>query len=505
MSFGKPSYTPLSRGEKIRVIFLFQIPSFWPSWESVYRAGTEDERFEVKLLWLDELAFSKAQMIGAEEFLTENQLAYAKFNEFNLTDYKPHIVVLQSPYDTTHRPVQALSLNFTALGARVVYIPYGIEISDTPLSRINHFYTFTVLNAWRIYVMSSEMAGHYKEHCPNRAAVRVCGHPKFDSYADKGRFEFPDELRRLIGNRRTVLWKMHFPKMEAGNTLITPNIDEYVKFADKVSDFPDLFFIFTPHPLMLAESDELETAAREKSQILLAMLATKENVYVYGASDYRAALSCAEAVIIDRSALMIEAALTGAPILYMYNADNIEKMTDAIAPLLESFYQGTTADDMVHFLERFRNGFDPKKEQRAKAFNACVPYTDGRCGERIVNDMADSILREAQSAPKPKIAIFGLGGLFRYYWEDTDIFSHDRFDIIVFSDNDASRWGERFHGIPVVKPEGLRDFSFDKIVVFSERYFMEIFRQLVYDVRIDIDRIYRLDKFLFEIISEADN
>ncbi|MDR1246029.1 MAG: CDP-glycerol glycerophosphotransferase family protein [Clostridiales Family XIII bacterium] len=493
---GEFNNTSLTEGEKIRIVFLFQIPSFWPSWESVYRACVEDERYDVRLVLLDELAFSKVQMAGAEEFLIENALRYTRFGEFDFSGYKPHIVMLQSPY-TSHRVAEALSYRFVSMGTRVVYIPYGIEISDTPLSRVSHFYTFAVLNAWRIYVISEKMAEIYKEYCPNRFAIRVTGLPRFDAYSRQNMKPFSKEIERLIGNRKVILWKMHFPKTE-DNTLVTPNLDEYLKFARTIEQIQELFFVFMPHPIMLARQSEfVDQISQEKSDSIIDLLREAENVYVYEISDYRPAILRADAVIIDRSALMIEAPVTGVPILYMYNPDNVEEMTEAIRPLVESFYQGTGADDMCRFIEMFQNGDDPKKEERAKAFRKCVPYTDGKCGERVANDMVGSLISE-KTAVKQRIAIFAVGKVLKYYWNETAVLRSESFEIIALSDNNASVWDTDFNGIPIVSPEGLRDYDFDLLVIFSEQYFKDIYKQLVHEVIIDIDKIMRFDKFLIQ-------
>ena len=41
---------PLYSGEKIRILFLFQVASFWPSMEPLYEELSKDCRFHTKLL-----------------------------------------------------------------------------------------------------------------------------------------------------------------------------------------------------------------------------------------------------------------------------------------------------------------------------------------------------------------------------------------------------------------------------------------------------------------------
>ena len=92
---------------------------------------------------------------------------------------------------------------------------------------------------------------------------------------------------------------------------------------------------------------------------------------------------------------MIEAAATGVPILYMSNRFYSEPLTPAIQPIMDSYYQGLTFEDMKAFVEQCERGEDPLKEQRTKTFQTEIPYLDGKCGERIKDHIVDAIQRES--------------------------------------------------------------------------------------------------------------
>ena len=500
----KRSYTPLLNNEKIRIAFLFQSPPYWPSWESFYRACLADNRFDARLVLLDMSGPYLDRAAEAERFLTEENLIFTRFSEFDIEKHKPHVVVMQTPYDDWHRLPPAYSTRIRRLGARIAYIPYGIEFADTANARLSHFHTFTVLNAWRIYVLSDLMEKEYRKNCPNRKAARVCGHPKFDGYTDKQRFRLPESLERRIGSRKVVVWKIHFPKTNYNNgqwVTVTPDIDEYIRFAEKIPRFNDLFFIFMPHPNII--NGDYPRQFHAQIETLMKKLGETENIYIDEADDYRPSILRAQAMIADRSALMIEAAVTGIPILYLYNPDYTEKLTEAVAPLMDSFYKGTAADDMARFVEQFISGNDPQKETREKAFRLCVPYTDGKCGERITNDIADSIISEMPDEIC-RIAVFGMADVFRYYWNLIDALRGSRFEISVIADNNEKMWDTDYNGIPVVSPMTLREYEFDFLVVFTEQHYRDIFRQLVYEVNIDMDKIMRLDRFLLATYVNPD-
>ena len=497
------AYTPYLVGEKIRIVFLFQIPSFWPSWDSFYNACLDDSRFDVKLLWLNQPTIHTFQMKTAEHFLLNNNVQYELFDENCIASYKPHVIVIQSPYDFAHRANSAYSQRLKHLGARIVYITYGIEVSDTKEMQTTHFLPFSLLNAWRIYTFSEKMRTDYVKHCPNRCAVRAFGHPRFDGYADRAKFALPEKIVGSAAGRKIILWNMHFPKMnDQKKQLITPDPKEYLEFAKKMPAFDNLFFVFSPHPLLLAGIESLRVNESLKANIteLMAILQSAKNVYFSATDDYRNVLINSDAIMLDLSSLLVDAGIVGVPVFYMQNSEYTETPTDAIAPLFDSYYQGTTADDLFRFIEMFNSGIDPKKELRDNAFRECVPYTDGRCGARIAEDIARSITEE-QPRLVPKIAIFAIGEVFRYYWEATNILQNDNIEIVVFSDNNIALHGTKFCDIPIVDPMALREINFDAIVIFSEHFYSELFKQLAFEINIDIDKIMRLDKFLLWLSS----
>ena len=65
--------------KKVRIVFVFQVASFWTSWEKLYQSCLEDERFEVKLMWIDDISGDVAQMASGEEFLIKRNIEYDVF------------------------------------------------------------------------------------------------------------------------------------------------------------------------------------------------------------------------------------------------------------------------------------------------------------------------------------------------------------------------------------------------------------------------------------------
>lgn len=382
---------PRLSGEKIRIAVIFQVASFWPSIDGFYRSCMEDKRFDIRLICYDAPYDPTIKTDTARAFLEENGLEYTGYESFELNEFRPHVVVLQTPYDT-NRMQKFTSAWLKSQGFRVVYIPYGIEIAATKHAQEAHFDTDVVKNCWRLYTLSETMRDDYRKYCINSAAVRVMGLPKFDSLCFPQRYPLNPEIREKAQGRRIVLWKVHFPKViyENGKTiLVTPKISEYIKFAGKLEQYSTLFFIFMPHP-RFKEFNQDRKVQRELAQLMECLL-SKENVHIDNNDDYRNSLMHADGIIVDRSAVMVEAAATGVPVLYMYNKEFDEPLTEAIRPLVDSYYHGTTCLDMERFLAMFQAGKDPLKECRNRRFGECIPFFDGNCGARIRDDIEASI------------------------------------------------------------------------------------------------------------------
>lgn len=386
----------LKPGEKIRIVFLFQVPSFWPSWDSLWEACQRDPEIDAKLIWLNETNTEKAQMLSAHDFLEEKQLPYTIFDEFNLSSFSPHIVIYQTPYDNWHRQHHTWTGVIKRKGVRIVYVPYGIEISDTESARDAHFKQPVILNSWRIYTFSQKMLADYQRYCLNKDAVRVTGLPKFDSYLAKDDYPLSQNIIMKARGRKIYLWKVHFPKLIYENGAViqcTIDLSVYKEFAQYIRSRNDIFFVFMPHPRFT----ELNGSPNNQLTAIniLDMLYNTENVYIDMSDDYRNSLMHVDGIIIDRSATMVEAGAVNVPILLMTNKTFYEPFTEAILPLMNSYYQGNSCKDMIDFIKMCDQDLDPLKIVRQNAFAKCIPYFDGHCGERIKNDLKQGLYEES--------------------------------------------------------------------------------------------------------------
>lgn len=492
--FWRHKYNRCGPREKVRIAVMYQVASYWPSIESFYRACVNDDSVDIRIFFVNEVSVESAQIEKTDVFLTEKGIPFFVYSEKELKNFHPHAALYQPPYDVSYRNPSALSVHLREMGIRIVYIPYGIEISDTEDARFNHFHTFVVRNAWRIYTFSEIMLEDYKKYCPNRQAVRAFGIPKFDSIVHRNEMGSSDHFQ-MAGGRRIILWKMHFPKLIYDNNQkkqVTPYIEEYLRFAGQIEDYDDLFFVVMPHPMFFSQTISPELS--KKTEKLFWQLRGKKNVYIDDRADYRISLYHADAVIIDRSAVMVEAGFLDIPVLYMKNPDYEEPLTKAVKELADSYEQGTSCADIQKFLDKFCDQeLGPVIGRIKKARLQVLPPEAGMSGEKILADIKGGIRNPEKK--KINISFFGASFICRHYIEKLMIKNNADFKIVCLSDNDSKKWGSEQEGIEIVAPEKMKEKEIDLIVITSEQYYMPIKRQLVYELHMDEEKILRLDYF----------
>jgi len=486
--------------KKMKIAFVYQVPSFWPSWDSLYSKCKSDENIKVKLFRINDSHGDKAQMSNSEDFLIRNNIDYEEFSYEKVMNFAPDYMIYQTPYDRGHRPIETWTARFRKEGIKIVYIPYGIEISDTIESRYKHFSLSVVLNSFRVFVMSDAIKREYDKYCINASVVSPMGLPRFDALMRK--YDIPKEYQDKVNGRKIILWKSHFPKIFIENGVkkqATPNLSEYIKFIEYIKATKDLYFVFMPHPKFVDQTIDHELLPQ--AQLIIKKLKTIDNAYIDISNDYRNSLTNADAIIVDRSAVMVEAGIKNVPVLYMSNNDYYEPMTEPIQKLLDSYYQGASAREMIDFCEMIRNGEDGKHEIRKQAFEECVLHLDGKCADRIVENLWDNCCKEYESKmvcklkSYSKIVVFGTGDISDYCMKHFKTRKDKSVEIVAFVDNDTKKQGEFFYNREIISPEQLKNVAYDYIMIASDKYYREFYIQAI-QLGISERQIINYDQFI---------
>lgn len=504
------NYRSWNHDDKIDILFVYQSATVWASLDDLYAYFLLNDSVNVTLALYDEVSVEKGHINGAEEFLMNSGYDYTRFDDLDFNAYHPHIAILQLPYDTSCRNPNALSLRLKSLGIRIVYIPYGNETADTEEVRRVQYENFVVENAWRVYTGTDESLGEYNKYCRNRESVKCVGIPKYDSIIREDKFYLNEEIKNRKGQRKLLTWKIHFPKRDAtkdGPQLVTPQLQEYISFLDYIEKRKDIFFVILAHPKLI-NMDVSSLVYRDGRQMdsipkFFDKAKQLENVYIDTASDYRNTLYNSDAVIMDRSGLIVEIAIRNIPTLYLLNEDYREKYLDYVEDILSTYVSGCSCSDMMKFVDGI-NGDDKNSNARRDSVKKSIPYLDGKCCERIFSDITAG-LKEDNISMKKKVVLYGCGSVCSHYLSSQYLNSEKEYEIIAVADTDKERWGSSFLGYTVINPEMIKDTKYDVIVVTSEMFYYDIKKYLVYDLFLDERRIKRLDEFTMLISNDEGN
>jgi CDP-glycerol glycerophosphotransferase (TagB/SpsB family) len=348
-----------------------------------------DGRFELKFYLINTPEKEPAQMHGAEQFLKNNKVDFDVLTLEKLEDYKPHVAIIQTPYDKWHRDNEFSSKNLKKLGIRLVYIPYGTEFGGTYESIDVQFNSYFINNMWRIYTLSEVTQKYYCIYSRlTTNEVKAFGHPKFDGLYNRV-CTTNSNIIEMARNKKIILVKIHFAKFFDGK-MVTPDSKLYIELIDNLDKYKNCFFIFMLHPLMYDKNKNQE------SNVIVDKLNNCKNVYVFSEEDYREPLYVADAFICDRSSVAIEMAALDKPILYLENEINKEKYLDEFSKLFDSYYRGIGLQDIDSFIKNVVGGKDIKKKEREDKFKECVPLYDGNASSRIINDIYYGIINEKE-------------------------------------------------------------------------------------------------------------
>ena len=389
----------LGKKEKIKIYFLFHSEAFWPSWKSFWKACLADERVEAKMIYCPvkpQNSGYEGQFVNSENWLKSQDIPYVKADETDWSRDKPHVVVMQTPYDEYHRLPCFRSDVFRKSGIRVVYISYGLEFTEDALSIYNHFKLPLFSNAWRIYKFSDALVRDYKKYCPagNRHVVCV-GHPKFDALLEVANTTLPHAFESRVGGRKVVVWHTHFPcnysYKDGKNVCSTFSWENDLKILELVEKNKDLFFVFMPHHLFFGVFENVFNISKSEIYAFKKRLELAENCLIWTDS-YPEILRRADAFMGERSAVTMEMLVTGKPVLYL---EQVPEVYNAFGKaVISSYYYAADVSAVEPFLQMVKNGEDPKKQKRMRVKNHFLHYLDGKCGERIKDDIIRELKKE---------------------------------------------------------------------------------------------------------------
>jgi len=373
----------LSRGEKVRVVFVVSECAKWKT-QSLYDLMVASPRFEPRIAitalgnWR-QIPGREDEMRRTERYFLKRGMNPIVLSEFTtkrqlpLKDLRPDVVFYDQPWEVD----KGIMPHRVSCYALTAYVPYFVP---THADRPAH-YALDFFKGLFLYVQLNDLmcARLLQLMSPALFAGRLVGlgHTMFDAYY----------LRtRKTSSMRYVIYAPHwaFPHPNNVNGL---DISTFLWSGRAVLEFaqrhPDLYWVFKPHPRLrqaLVESgvwtpDEVDAYYAEWERVAVCCLD----------ADYVELFCNSRAMITDCSSFLAEYPPCGGAMIHLRSPTERLKLHDLNDELYKTFYTVWNLDEMqIVFDTVLVKGEDPRRESRLDAVRR-LGFGDNYAAQNILS------------------------------------------------------------------------------------------------------------------------
>lgn len=378
------------KGERIRLVFIVITPEIWSSIEPVWKRAIKDERFNASVLVLKggHPEISLTSLSKAQALLEAAAIPYFTEQNFSLESYRPHVLFYPLPYSSLY-PKSYKPEVVTALGCRIAYVPYGLEVGGGMFNARYQYDTDVPRAAWRVFARSPAQLNSFGRYCSyGNGHVVVTGHPRAETDISHG-----VQPHRVAGikarGRRVILWAPHFSVVTRRKW--SSFLDHHETILRLIDDHPDLFLLVRPHPLLLTSLVKLKDWGNVRVSEWFSTVDGKDNVHVDTETDYRPAFETSSALMADAGSFLVEYLRTVKPICYLTGNDDIGLTAEVRS--LGCFYPGATEIDIAGFIDRvIIKGKDSLREVRKSALQSYFGADNQTPSQSILDEIGNNAI-----------------------------------------------------------------------------------------------------------------
>ncbi len=381
----------LARGDRLSVAFLVSDVSMFSS-EPVYLKMVSDPRFDCFIAVVPRIS-------RGEEFLRDT---YAKTLETLRGRYGDSVHAL---YDPATRRCEGLEGKADIVFTSIVYAGQTFrEFCVEPLSRfalvayIPYGYGGPLKTDLRRTVFLQEQVLFWKTFLANEAVCRDWGgaNPMLAPSLVVAGFAKMDRLasfRPTSAERRTVILSPHHTLAKEGESdgLVLSNFLRYADFfLELPRRFPEVRFVFRPHPLLFPRLATREWWGEERTSAYRRQMESMPNVEFQQGGDYFATFADSAALVHDCGSFVGEYTYTLKPQCYMLKDASVvdREFTDLGRAILDCNYPVYDEAGIEDFLRSVVvGGNDPKLEARRRLAAERVCSFHPHAAEQVVKEL----------------------------------------------------------------------------------------------------------------------
>lgn len=392
---------------KLKVLFVAELAGKWDSMASVYDAMKKRDNCEVQVVI--EPVFRAIKMpdgttksdIILNDYLTPMGIPNIPYNKYNFETELPDITFFSQPYESC--TIEKFWPENMSKFTKIVYLPYfaAITLNEVSSAFKSFFNLRTQKYSWRIACQSQVMKEKYEKYASRRGKnVIVTGIPKWDYplLINRENTPMPDEWKDKIDGKKVFLWNTHFSLDTCGSQLLTPKAFEFLEY---FSSREDIALIWRRHPM-------LETVIKVyyPEEVWMNYLKLKEfvensdNMVIDDYPEYAQSFVWSDALISDFSTLMDQYIFMDKPILMLTKDDVVTtRKTFFSETELCDYGKLEFADTLEKQIEFIQNVCEGKEEIYLERQNYIrenyFVLADGKCGERISENLINDFIAEA--------------------------------------------------------------------------------------------------------------
>ncbi len=383
---------------KIRIAFIVQHVSIWPSWYSVWKACMDNKNVVVDVILAPYFHVNASTSISYDDMhklLLDEDISFYSAEYYNLNNFMPHVVFLQNPYEES-RPQQFQYSEFIKRNIKIAYIPYGLEMGGGSWNIESQFNMPVHQNAWRVFARSNRHKKMFSKYChAGSGHVVVTGHPKFDVHRKSSGLCLNAQLKRKINGRKVLLWTPHF------GVGLPPTWSTFRIYCDSIIEImrqqTELFLLIRPHPLFFQAMKNHNVWNAEDEAQFIRMIKESDNFALDVSGDPQNSFHLADALMSDVGSFLLEFLITEKPILYLHHPEGLGMNDDE--DLIDYLYSATSVDQIEMYIQMIANGEDAKKSKRLSAIDEFLFGLDKNIGVRISDHIVSALRAGDDSSP----------------------------------------------------------------------------------------------------------
>lgn len=315
--------------DKFKVIFIVESNQKW-GWQSVYDELRKDDRFELLLVTLPLTTRFKDKIYPQKEdieFFSKLNMPiidgydYDKQTCIDLEELGADIIFYTHPWFVdVHKIPPALTSRFALTCA----ISYGFNLVESRLWGTTTPRNFCS-NLWTMFA-ESKYHKHFYEigtNLKNKDILLVTGYPKMDAYNTPVNPDIEELWKSKNPKKPRIIYAPHH-SIERDGGFGASNFREQAKFfLEFIKSHPQYDFIIKPHPVLKSKCEATGFMTGEEYEDYLNQWRALPNANVYALGNYYDLFKTSDLLITDCSSFLAEYFVSKKPIILLESKSRI--------------------------------------------------------------------------------------------------------------------------------------------------------------------------------------